>query len=159
LRRMRQTRVWGICSSWLARYVDCWGPLTNVSRTRWIVSVDGPGRPDHFAAHRQPLCWNFTYHSRILSVGGSMWYMARNLCCAVIIDSVWENSKRHNAFLFPVHAMCRHDCPLEVKPVDTLHSPLSVLCVAHPSSEVPEGLRNYPVVIPSAFMLQLLLLF
>jgi len=33
----------------------------------------GPGRPLRFAAHRQPLCWNFMYHSRIvLSVGGSV---------------------------------------------------------------------------------------
>ena len=53
-----------------------WGLLTNASRTRSTVSADGPGRPLHFAVHRQPLCWNFMYHSRIvLSMGGSVWYM------------------------------------------------------------------------------------
>jgi len=29
------------------------------------------------------------------------------------------NSKTQNAFLFPVHAMFRHDCPLAVKPAST----------------------------------------
>jgi hypothetical protein len=29
------------------------------------------------------------------------------------------NSKTQNAFLFPVHAMFRHDCPLVVKPAST----------------------------------------
>ena len=71
-----------------------WGLLTNASRTRTTVSTDGPGRPLCFAAHRQPLCWNFMCHSRIvLSVGGSVWYMIRNLCYTVAIDSVLVNSK------------------------------------------------------------------
>ena len=74
----------------LARVVDFWGILTNASRTRSTVSADGPRRPIHFAVHRQPLCWNFMYHSQIvLSVGGSVWYMIRNLCCTVTIDSVF----------------------------------------------------------------------
>ena len=47
-------------------FVDFWGLLTNVSRTRSTVSADGPGRPLCFAAHRQPLCWNFMYHSQIV---------------------------------------------------------------------------------------------
>ena len=34
-------------------------------------------------------------------------------------DSVRANSKTQNAFLFPVHAMFRHDCPLAVKPAST----------------------------------------
>jgi hypothetical protein len=42
-----------------ARYVHPWSILTEVSRTRSTVSADGPSRPVHFAAHRQPLCWNF----------------------------------------------------------------------------------------------------
>jgi hypothetical protein len=75
------------------------------------------GRPVRFAAHRQPLYWNFMYHSRIvLSVGGSVWYVFRNLRCTVTIDSVLANS---NAFLFPVDAMFRHDCPLAVNPAST----------------------------------------
>ena len=92
------------------RVVDFWGLLTNASRTRSTVSDDGPGRPLRFAAHRQPLCWNFMYHSRIvLSVGGSVWYMIRNLRCTVTIDSVLANSKTQNAFLFTVNAIFRHD--------------------------------------------------
>jgi len=73
------------------------------------------------------------------------------------------NSKTQDAFLFPVHAMFRHDCPLAVKPastprclvhkktwrdslpIDMFLSAVSVLDVAQPSSEFPEGLMNYPV--------------
>jgi hypothetical protein len=62
--------------------------------------------------------------------------------------------------------MFRHDCPLAVKPASTprhlvhkkktcrdalpfdmLLSAVSVLVVAQPSWEVPEGLMNYPVYI------------
>jgi len=79
--------------------------------------------------------------------------------------AVLTNSKTQNASLFPVHAMFRHDCPLAVKPASTprrlvpkkkktwkgslpndmLLSAASVLVVGQPSSEVPEGLMNYPV--------------
>ena len=143
---------------------DFWGLLTNVSRTRSTVSADGPGRPLRFAAHRQPLCWNFMYHSRIvLSVGGSVRYMVRNLRCTVTIDSVLANSKTQNAFLFTVHAIFRHDYPLALEPastprplvqkktlrdslpIDMLLSAVSVLVVAQSSSEFPEGLTNNPV--------------
>ena len=56
------------------------------------------------------------YHSRIvLSVGGSVRYTVRNLRCTVTIDSVLANSKTQNAFLFPVHAIFRHDYPLAVE--------------------------------------------
>jgi len=59
--------------------------------------------------------------------------------------------------------MFRHDCPLAVKPastprslvkkktwrdslsIDMLLSAVSVLVIAQPSSEFPEGLMNYPV--------------
>ena len=62
----------------------------------------------------------FMYHSRIvLSVGGSVWYMTRNLRCAVTIDSVLANSKTQNAFLFTVNAIFRHDYPLAVEPGST----------------------------------------
>src|SRR5215469_10099629 len=89
--------------------------------------------------------------------------MVRNLRCIVTIDPVSANSKTQNAFLFPVHAMFRHDCPLAVKPASTprhlvhkqnwrdsllfdmLLSAASVLAAAQPGSEVPEGLMNYPV--------------
>jgi hypothetical protein len=90
----------------------CTPLVTNVSRTRSTVSADGPGRPVRFAAHRQPLYWNSMPHSRtVLSVGGSVRYTVRNLRCTVTTDSVMVNSKTQNAFLFPVHAIFRHDCP------------------------------------------------
>jgi hypothetical protein len=90
-------------------------------------------------------------------------YTVRNVRCTVKIYSVLANSKTQNAFLFPVHAMFRHDCPLTVKPVSTprrlVHkttwrdslnidmflSAVSVLVGARPSSEVAEGLTNHPV--------------
>jgi len=104
----------------LARVVDFWGVLTNASCTRSTVSADGPGRLLCFAAHRQPLWWNFMYHSRIvLSVGDSVWYMIWNLRCTVTIDSVLVNSKTQNAFLFTVNAIFRHDYPLAVEPAST----------------------------------------
>ena len=106
------------------------------------------------------------YHSRIvLSVGGSVRYMVRNLRCTVTIDSVLANSKTQKAFLFSVHAIFRHDYPLAVEPtstprplvqkktlrdslsIDMLLSALSVLVVAQSSSEFPEGLTNNPVFI------------
>ena len=105
------------------------------------------------------------YHSRIvLSVGGSVRYMVRNLRCTVTIDSVLANPKPQNAFLFTVHAIFRHDYPLAVEsastpkplvqkktlrdslPIDMLLSAVSVLVVAQSSSEVPEGLMNNPVL-------------
>ena len=47
----------------------------------------------------------FMYHSRIvLSVGGSVWYVIRNLRCTVTMDTVLANSKTQNAFLFTVNA-------------------------------------------------------
>jgi hypothetical protein len=42
-----------------------------------------------------------------------------NLHCTIIIDSVWANFKIQNAFLFPVHTMFHHDCPLVVEPAST----------------------------------------
>jgi len=102
---------------------NCGGRISmhsGVGRTRSTVSADGPGRPLRFAAHRQPLCWNFMYHSRIvLSVGGSVWYMIRNLHCTVTIDSVLANSNTPNAFLFTVNAIFRHEYPLAVEPAST----------------------------------------
>ena len=59
----------------------------------------------------------FIYHSRIvLSVGGSVWYMIRNLRCTVTIDSVLAISKTQNDFLFTVNAIFHHDYPLAVDP-------------------------------------------
>ena len=60
----------------------------------------------------------FMYHSRIV-LGGSVWYMIRNLRCTVTIDSVLANYKTHNAFLFTVDVIFLHDYPLAVEPVST----------------------------------------
>jgi hypothetical protein len=47
--------------------------LKDTGCTHWTVLADGPRQPFRFAAHRQPLCWNFLYQSCIvLSVGGSV---------------------------------------------------------------------------------------
>jgi len=97
-----------------------------------------------------------------LSVGGSVWYMIRNLRCTVTIDSVLANSKTRNAILFTVNAIFLHDYPVAVEtestprplvqktwrdslPIDMLLSVVSVLVVAQSSSEFPEGLMNNPV--------------
>ena len=104
------------------------------------------------------------YYSRIvLSVGGSVWYMIRNLHRTVTIDSVLANSKTQNAFLLTVNAIFLHDYPLAVEPgstprplvqkktwrdslpFDVLLSAVSVLVVEQSSSEIPEGLTNNPV--------------
>jgi hypothetical protein len=76
----------------------------------------------------------------------------------------WQ-SPRQNAFLSPVLAMFRHDCPpgdetckyamapipkqtwRDFLPIDMLLSAVSVLVVALLSSEVPKGLMYYPVLI------------
>jgi len=168
LRRMRQTLDWGICNSRLARCVDFWGLLTKVSRTRSTVSADGTDRPVRFAAHMLTLCWNFMYHSRIVwSVGSSVWYMVRNLRCTVTItdhhnllsfgkfqdtESSLISCPRHVSLWLPLAVKTastprrlvnkktwRHSLLL-----DMLLSAVSVLVVAQPSSEVPEGLINYP---------------
>ena len=108
----------------------------------------------------------FMYHSRIvLSVGGSVWYMIRNLRCTVIIDSVLANSKTQNAFLFTENAIFLHEYPVAVEPgstprplvqkktwrdslpIDMLLSAVSVVVVAQSSSEIPEGLMNNRVLV------------
>ena len=83
--------------------------------------------------NRQPLCWNFMYHSRnVLSVGGSVWYMIRNLRCTVTIDSVLTNSKTQNGDSLPIYMVL---------------SAVSVLVVAQSSSKIPEGLMSNPVLL------------
>ena len=106
------------------------------------------------------------YHSRIvLSVGGSLRYVVRNLRCTVTIDSVLANPKTQNAFLFTVHAIFRHDYTLAVEPastprprvqkktlrdslpIDMLLSAVTLLVVALSSSEFPEGLMYNPILL------------
>jgi hypothetical protein len=71
----------------------------------------------------------------------------------------------HNAFLFPVHAMFRHNCHLAVKPastprrlghkktwrdslpVDMLPFGVTIPATVPQRSKIPEGLMNYPVYV------------
>ena len=111
------------------------------------------------------------YHSRIvLSVGGSVWYMIRNLRCTVTTDSVLANSKTQNAFLFTVNAIFLHDYTVAVEPgstprplvqkktwrdslpIDMLLSAVCVLVVAQSSSENPVRLMNNPVYCVPDFL-------
>ena len=69
---------------------------------------------------RRPRFWYCSWPlGGVLSVGGSVWYMIRNLRCTVAIDSVLANSKTQNAFLFIVNAIFRHDYSLAVEPGST----------------------------------------
>jgi hypothetical protein len=99
----------------------------------------------------------------LLPVGGSVWYLVRNLRGTVITDSVLPNSKTENVFLSLVPAMFRHYCSPAVKPsstpwrllpkqtwkdylpIDLLLSAVSFLFVALPNSKLPAGLMNYSV--------------
>jgi hypothetical protein len=102
--RMCQSLDWGICSS--ARCVDFWVLLTKVSRTRSTVSANGLGRPVHFTAHWQPLCWNFLYHSWIiLSIGGSVWYLAWNSVAPSQLTQFWQ-IPRHRKLSYPLSLPC-----------------------------------------------------
>ena len=106
----------------------------------------------------------FMYHSRIvLSVGGSVWYMIRNLRCTVTIDSFGKfqdterfliQCERHfSSRLPPCSGTWKYaKAPTTKKtwrhslPIDMLLSAVSVLVFAQSSSEIPEGLTNNPVL-------------
>ena len=92
-----------------------------------------------------------------------MWYMIRNLCCTVTIDSVLANSKterflihceRHfSSRLHPSGGTWKYAKAPSTKeiwrdslPIDMLLSAVFVLVVAQSSSEIPEGLMNNPVL-------------
>jgi hypothetical protein len=85
------------------------------------------------------------------------------------VTQFWQIA-RQNALLSPVHAMFRHDCPpsgetckyatapitppppqkkswRDSLPIDMLLSAVSVLVVALPISEIPEGFMNHPVFV------------
>jgi hypothetical protein len=133
----------------------------------WMLvhrEMNRPSAAGLFVSQRT-LYLNFTYHSRIvLSVGGSVWYVVQNDHCTITTDSVLANSKTHNAFLFPVHAMFRHHYSLAVKPasmpqclghkkylrhsppVDMLPFGVTIPATVPQRSEILEGLINYPVI-------------
>jgi len=106
------------------------------------------------------------YHSRIvLSVGGSVRYMVRNLRCTVTIYSVLAKFQDTERFLIhcaryfssrlpPSGRTCKYAKAPSTKkilrdslPIDMLLSAVSVFAVAQSSSEVPEGLMNNPIYI------------
>lgn len=152
---------WSIYSSQPSRYVNFWELLTNVSR---ICSTVSAGLfVSHCTANHS--AQNFLYHSRFA-------FSFRRWFCVVLgpkpllrrhIDSILANSRTQNSFLFAILAMFRHDCPLVVKPastpwrqlpkynwrdslaIDMFLSAVSVLDVALPSLEIPEGLNDYNV--------------
>jgi hypothetical protein len=88
--------------------------------------------------------------------------------CAPLVTRQMSNFGKFqdkDRLLFPVHAMFLHDCPppplavkaastprrlvqrnLERLSIEMLLSAVSVLVVAQPSSEIPEGLMNHPVL-------------
>ena len=106
------------------------------------------------------------YHSRIvLSVGGYVWYMIRNLRYTVTIDSVLakdtERFRIHceshfSSRLLPSGGTWKYAKAPSTKktwrdslPIDMQLSSVSVLVVAQSSSEFPEGLMNNPVQLHS----------
>jgi hypothetical protein len=98
-------------NSRLARRVDFWGLLIKDSRTRSTVSGDDPALPVLFAAHKQPVSSNFLYHSLIvLSVGASVWYLARKPCCTMFphycllvvkwVTKPWHKTQEENLIIY-----------------------------------------------------------
>jgi hypothetical protein len=94
----------------------CWFLRTLVkdSRTRFTVSGDDPGLPVLFAAHKLFVSSNFLYHSLIvLSVGGSVWYLARKPRCTMFphycllvvewVTKPWHNTQEENLIIYSFH--------------------------------------------------------
>ena len=68
-------------------------PPTDKTIREWFMNSSRVAACSFRSAQAATLL-EFMYHSRIvLSVGGSVWYMIRNLRCIVTIDSVLANSK------------------------------------------------------------------
>ena len=153
------------CTGSHSARISVWYMIRNL---RWTVTIDSvlanSNTQNAFLFTVNATLLEFMYHSRIvLSVGGSVRYMIRNLRCTVTIDPVLANSKTQNAFLFTANAIFLHDYPIAVEsgstpkpivqkktwrdslPIDMLLSAVSVLVVAQSSSEFPEGLMNNPV--------------
>ena len=97
-----------------------------------------------------------------MSVGGSVWYLIRNLRCTDTFESVLANSKRERLL---IHCERHVSSPLppsggtwkyakapstkktwrDSLPIDMHLSEVSFLIVAQSSSEIPEGLTNNSV--------------
>jgi hypothetical protein len=146
------------CLSGISHLCGTLAGMVTPKRTGW-------SRPAcSFRSAQAATLLEFMYHSQIvLSVGGCVWYVVRNLRCTVTIESVLANSKTENASLFPVQAMFHHDCPLAVKFAstprrllhkktwrDSLPNNMLPFCLTIPAilrqrSEIPEGLMNCSV--------------
>jgi hypothetical protein len=116
----KSTLDWGICSSQVMRCVGFWGPPDR----SFPHTFDGLGQwPQQSCSFHSTQAATvleiFVTLTVDLSVAGSVWYLVQNLRCTVTVDSVLANSKTQNAFLSPLLAMFRHDCPLVVKPATT----------------------------------------
>ena len=95
-------------------------PLTDKTIREWYMNNSSRVVACALRNEQAATLLEFLYHSRnILSVGGSVWYMIRNLCYTVTFDSFLAHSKTQNAFLFTVNAIFRHDYPLAVEPGST----------------------------------------
>jgi hypothetical protein len=150
----------------LARCVDLWGVLTNVSPTRSTVSADGPGRPVRFAAQRQ-LATLLEFLVPLTN------YFVRRWFCAV--HGPKHPLHRHNwlsfgkfkdtgRFLIPCprhlssrlpHSgeICKYPTATNtLKKLESVFSYLYVpfccvwLCYCLAEFGSPEGLMNYPVL-------------
>jgi hypothetical protein len=157
---------WGHCIAWSMTMSSSTGLFLNKFHcTGWFVSPSGcptSAVQQLGCSNRRGTCHQRERHSKFLSyITGARnvnprW---RDVC------KILANSKTQTAFLFPVHAMFRHDCPLAVKPastprrlvhkktwrdslsIDMLLSAASVLAVAQPISNILKGLMNYPILV------------
>ena len=176
----RRLWSWGFsyCNS-CSKYPFTWRRLRRLTEAAAIpgsrdVFSEGSGRPVRFAAHREPLCWNFMYHSRIvLSVGSSVWYMVRNRRCSHNWLSFGKFqdperflipwTRRVSSRLSPRGETCKHATAASTQktcrgslPIDMLLSAVSVSVVAQPSSEIPERLMYYIVNIMRMLVFKLI---
>jgi hypothetical protein len=86
-------------SSRLPLLVDLRGLRGNASLTRSTLTFEGPGRPVHFAIHRHPSRWNFSYHCFMLFLaGGSFPNFVRKRRCTVTIDCFRAYSSTQSVF-------------------------------------------------------------
>jgi hypothetical protein len=124
----------------------------------WLHTLDGRGRWPRpaFSFHSAQATTRLEFLLPLMNCFVCRWFCVPPLHHH--IDSVLANSKSQNAFLSPVLAMFHLDCTLAMKPASTpwrllpkqiwrdslpiymLLSDVSVLVVALPSSEIPEGL-------------------
>ena len=130
------------------------------NRPSGLIGPDGLFVSQHTGSHSAGIHVPFT---NSLSVGGSVWYMIRNLRCTVTIGLSFGKFQDTERFLihcerhFPsrlppsggtwkyAKALVQKKTWRDSVPIDMLLSAVSVFVVAQSSSEIPEGLVNNPV--------------